>query len=136
MGVAIGSRAPSATLDVVGDVRMVSAMVTNQVTFWDLLGKRYFLGNFESLNSSTYGTNFGFYNRNVDALSFYNPNIASNNWIMPGNLTALSVTLTGTTNQVTFGATNIPPASAVAPTKWISVQVAGEAVSYRLPLYQ
>lgn len=47
-----------------------------------------------------------------------------------------SVTVLGTTNQVVFGATNIAPASAAAPTKWVSVQVSGDAGVYRLPLYQ
>ncbi len=53
------------------------------------------------------------------------------------NLTnAGAFTLAGTTNQVTFGASNLPPASAVAPVKWISVQVTGETNAYRLPLYE
>lgn len=47
-----------------------------------------------------------------------------------------AITLAGTTNQVTFGATNTAPVSAVAPTKWISVKVAGESAVYRLPLYE
>lgn len=43
----------------------------------------------------------------------------------------------GSTNQVVFGATNPPPVgSASTPSKWISVQVSGESVVYRLPLYQ
>lgn len=47
-----------------------------------------------------------------------------------------NLTILGTTNQIIFGATNIAPASAVAPTKWISVQITGESVVYRLPLYE
>ncbi len=47
-----------------------------------------------------------------------------------------AITLAGTTNQVTFGATNTAPASAVAPTKWISVQVSGESGVFRIPLYE
>jgi len=47
-----------------------------------------------------------------------------------------AITLAGTTNQITFGGTNTPPVSAVAPTKWISVKVAGEGAVYRVPLYE
>lgn len=47
-----------------------------------------------------------------------------------------NLTILGTTNQLIFGATNIAPASAVAPTKWVSVQITGESVVYRLPLYE
>lgn len=46
------------------------------------------------------------------------------------------VNIVGTTNQVIFGATNTPPSSDVAPTKWISVQVTGDPGVYRLPLYE
>lgn len=46
------------------------------------------------------------------------------------------VTLAGTTNHIVFGSTNIAPSSAVAPTKWVSVQVAGDAGVYRIPLYE
>ncbi len=46
------------------------------------------------------------------------------------------ITLSGTTNQIVFGATNTAPVSAVAPTKWISVQVSGESAIYRVPLYE
>ncbi len=42
----------------------------------------------------------------------------------------------GQTNQVIFGATNTAPVSAVSPSKWISVQVEGDAGIYRLPLYE
>ena len=49
------------------------------------------------------------------------------------NVTAAAYTITGTTNQVTFGATNTAPSSAVAPTKWISVTVTGDAGVYRVP---
>jgi hypothetical protein len=52
------------------------------------------------------------------------------------NLTSLSATLTGTTNQVTFGGTNSAPVNAGAPVRWISVQVTGFTNAYRLPLYQ
>jgi len=44
--------------------------------------------------------------------------------------------VSGTTNQVIFGSTNTAPVSSAAPTKWISVQVTGESVVYRLPLYE
>lgn len=53
-----------------------------------------------------------------------------------GNVTGKTFTVSGTENQVTFGATNTPPASTAAPTKWISVQVSGESTVYRLPLYE
>lgn len=53
-----------------------------------------------------------------------------------GNATSKTFTLLGTTNQVIFGATNLPPSSVVVPSKWISVQVSGEATVYLLPLYQ
>jgi hypothetical protein len=44
-----------------------------------------------------------------------------------------TLALGATTNQVTFGGTNPPPASATVR-KWISVQVAGETNAYRIPL--
>jgi hypothetical protein len=53
-----------------------------------------------------------------------------------GSAQFVNVFVSGTTNQVLFGATNLAPSSAVAPTKWISVQVIGDATLYRLPLYQ
>lgn len=53
-----------------------------------------------------------------------------------GKVTAPTYTLTGSTNQVKFGGTNTAPVSAVAPTKWISVQVAGLTNQFRLPLYE
>lgn len=54
-----------------------------------------------------------------------------------GVVTASQYVISGTTNQVVFGATNTPPVGSVStPSKWISVQVAGESVVYRLPLYQ
>jgi len=46
------------------------------------------------------------------------------------------VFIAGTTNQLKFGATNAPPVSSAAPTKWISVTVSGDAGVYRLPLYE
>jgi len=46
------------------------------------------------------------------------------------------IVLAGQTNQMVFGATNDPPVSSSAPTKWISVQVQGESAVYRLPLYE
>lgn len=49
---------------------------------------------------------------------------------------ALSVSLSGTTNQVIFGATNTAPVTTATPATWISVQVAGSNNVYRLPLYQ
>lgn len=52
-----------------------------------------------------------------------------------GGVRAASMTIVGTTNQLIFGTTNSAPASVVAPTKWISVQINGEATSYRIPLY-
>lgn len=55
----------------------------------------------------------------------------------PSNCLAKQYQLYGTTNQVIFGGTNTAPAgSATTPSKWISVQVQGETVVYRLPLYQ
>lgn len=47
-----------------------------------------------------------------------------------------SLTLGATTNHITFGATNSPPASAAAPTRWVSVLINGEATQYKIPLYQ
>lgn len=45
--------------------------------------------------------------------------------------------ISGTTNQVIFGATNnITPGNSTTPSKWISVQVQGESTVYALPLYQ
>lgn len=55
---------------------------------------------------------------------------------VPVALLSQQLFLSGTTNQVSFGGTNTPPSSSVAPTKWISVIVAGESGVYRLPLYQ
>jgi hypothetical protein len=52
-------------------------------------------------------------------------------------VTGKKFVLTGTsTNHITFGATNTAPSSAVAPTKWISVTVTGDAGVYRIPLYE
>lgn len=62
----------------------------------------------------------------------------ANNYFLPGPTANFGgvITLAGTTNQITFGATNTAPVSSAAPTKWISVQVAGESAVYRLPLYE
>jgi len=65
------------------------------------------------------------------------PGILTANALTSTNtVTASKYTITGTTNQVTFGATNTAPSSAVAPTKWISITVTGDAGVYRLPLYE
>ncbi len=48
-----------------------------------------------------------------------------------GPLTVLSAT-----NQVTFGATASAPADPVLPAAWVSVQVAGDTNSYRIPLFK
>jgi hypothetical protein len=54
-----------------------------------------------------------------------------------GTSTANTFVIVGTTNQVTFGATNAAPVGSITtPTKWISVLVSGEATVYRVPLYQ
>jgi hypothetical protein len=54
-----------------------------------------------------------------------------------GNITwSINVVVAGTTNQIVFGATNLPPAVPVTVVKWVSVQVQGEAAAYRIPLYQ
>jgi len=54
-----------------------------------------------------------------------------------GRIWGLRLQVTGTTNQVIFGATNSAPVSAAAPTKWVSVQVTGEPTKiYRIPLYE
>ena len=42
----------------------------------------------------------------------------------------------GSTNQISFGATNLPPANTSVVRKWISVTVTGETNAYRLPLYE
>ena len=48
-------------------------------------------------------------------------------------LSTQGLTLYGTTNQITFGATSTPPAS-TNPVAWISVKVSGDTNQYRLPL--
>ena len=48
-------------------------------------------------------------------------------------LSTQGLTLYGTTNQITFGATSAPPAS-TNPVAWISVKVSGDTNQYRLPL--
>ncbi len=47
-----------------------------------------------------------------------------------------SVVLAGTTNQVTFGATNTAPAVTTNVAKWISVQVGSFTNAYRIPLFE
>lgn len=54
--------------------------------------------------------------------------------LTPSPLAAFS--LSGTTNQVSFAATNSAPASTVAPTHWISVQVSGDTNAFRVPLFR
>jgi hypothetical protein len=49
------------------------------------------------------------------------------------SLLTQSLLLSGTTNLITFAATNTPPASA-NPVAWISVTVSGDTNQYRLPL--
>ena len=49
------------------------------------------------------------------------------------SLLTQGMTISGTTNQITFGATNTPPAS-TNPVVWISVTVSGDTNQYRLPL--
>lgn len=45
--------------------------------------------------------------------------------------------INGTTNQIWFGATNVPPTiSAANIVKWVSVRIAGETNAYRMPLYE
>lgn len=50
--------------------------------------------------------------------------------------TSSKLTIGATTNHITFGATNAPPVSAIAPTHWISVLINGSATQYKIPLYQ
>jgi len=40
------------------------------------------------------------------------------------------------TNQIVFGATNTAPSGTATPTKWLSVQIQGESVAYRIGLFQ
>lgn len=47
-----------------------------------------------------------------------------------------SLYLNATTNQVTFGATNIAPVNTSNVVGWVSVQVSGNTNLYRLPLYK
>lgn len=47
-----------------------------------------------------------------------------------------ALTIASTTNHITFGATNAPPANASTPRKWISVLINGEATQYKIPLYE
>lgn len=70
--------------------------------------------------------------RNISVYTLLNSRLP----ITASSLSASNVVVMGTTNQVKFGATNTAPASPSAPTKWISVQVDGEATVYRLPLYE
>ena len=49
------------------------------------------------------------------------------------SLSTQGLTLYGTTNQITFGATSTPPAS-TNPVMWISVKVSGDTNQYRMPL--
>jgi alpha-galactosidase len=49
------------------------------------------------------------------------------------SLSTQGLTLSGTTNLITFGATSTPPAS-TNPVAWISVNVSGDTNQYRLPL--
>ncbi len=53
-----------------------------------------------------------------------------------GAVTAPTYTLSGTTNQITFGATNTAPVVTTNAAKWISIQVAGFTNAYRLPIYE
>lgn len=53
-----------------------------------------------------------------------------------GSVKAPVYTITGTTNQVIFGATNSAPSDTATIVRWISVQVAGESEAYRTPLYK
>lgn len=47
-----------------------------------------------------------------------------------------TIAVLGTTNFITFGGTNVAPSGTATPTKWVSVQINGEATKYRIPLYQ
>lgn len=47
-----------------------------------------------------------------------------------------TVIIAGTTNFITFGATNAAPVDAVNIFKWVSVSINGEATEYRIPLYK
>ncbi len=47
-----------------------------------------------------------------------------------------AITLSGTTNQVTFGGTNTAPADTTNVAKWISVQVSGFTNAYRIGLHE
>lgn len=47
-----------------------------------------------------------------------------------------TVIIAGTTNFLTFGATNAAPVDAVTIDKWVSVSINGEATEYRMPLYK
>lgn len=44
--------------------------------------------------------------------------------------------VTATTNQFTFGATNVAPVTTTSVVDWISVKITGRTNVYRLPLYQ
>jgi hypothetical protein len=121
-GVAIGSRVPAATLDVVGSLAAGPGRFTNNVEF---KATALFTGlAASSLLYNDSGTE-------VAAVT-----LGGGHSLSTSLLTHTNLIIANTTNQIVFGATNIAPASAVAPTKWISVQVAGESVIYRLPLYQ
>lgn len=74
-------------------------------------------------------------------VSFFKGIVADNSLRVYNDVSANTATIgqvivTGTTNQVFFGATNTPPASSAAPTKWISIKVNGDSGTYRLPLYE
>ena len=46
------------------------------------------------------------------------------------------LSISATTNQLSFGATNSAPVNTTNIAQWVSVQVAGDTNAYRLPLYK
>jgi len=124
-GVAGGSRASLTNVAVAG-----SAKNDGTVT----------VGGYFETATSQYGTNPNYQNAvllldNRDsALPLI---IARNNGTTKFSVsTNGQMSLAGTTNQVTFGATNTAPSVTTNAAKWISVQVSGFTNAYRIPLYE
>lgn len=52
------------------------------------------------------------------------------------SVSATNFSVAGSTNQIIFGATNTAPSDPANIATWISVQVAGSNVVYRIPVYK
>jgi len=101
------------------------------------------IGSLGKLKSVTVGETFrlvggiGTITNGGGPIEFWTQTLGSDNATLRASIsTNGNFVLSGTTNQIIFGATNVPPASSASPTKWISIQVTGDSTQYRLPLYQ